>query len=93
MQLTRSWAGALPPRPNVRYRTRLGPFRYVNLAGAGAASGAETEGQLAERLMFYSKPKLLIIDEPRVPDSPFDIIAFDYHDARTVARSSDLRDA
>ena len=28
-----------------------------------ALAKAETEGQLAERLMFYSKPKLLIIDE------------------------------
>ncbi len=29
----------------------------------GALSKAETEGQLAERLAFYCKPKLLIIDE------------------------------
>ena len=28
-----------------------------------ALAKAETEGQLADRLMFYSKPKLLIIDE------------------------------
>ena len=28
-----------------------------------ALSKAETDGQLAERLMFYTKPKLLIIDE------------------------------
>ena len=28
-----------------------------------ALAKAETEGQLAERLLFYSKPKLLIIDE------------------------------
>jgi DNA replication protein DnaC len=28
-----------------------------------ALAKAETDGQLAERLMFYSKPKLLIIDE------------------------------
>jgi DNA replication protein DnaC len=29
----------------------------------GALSKAETEGQLAERLAFYAKPKLLIVDE------------------------------
>lgn len=29
----------------------------------GALAKAETEGQLAERLTFYSKPKLLLIDE------------------------------
>jgi DNA replication protein DnaC len=29
----------------------------------GALSKAETEGQLAERLAFYAKPKLLVIDE------------------------------
>ena len=29
-----------------------------------------TDGQLAERLMFYSKPKLLIIDE--LGDLPFE---------------------
>lgn len=29
----------------------------------GALAKAETDGQLADRLMFYSKPKLLIIDE------------------------------
>jgi DNA replication protein DnaC len=29
----------------------------------GALSKAETEGQLAERLGFYAKPKLLIVDE------------------------------
>lgn len=29
----------------------------------GALAKSETEGQLAERLTFYSKPKLLIIDE------------------------------
>ncbi|XXZ63316.1 ATP-binding protein [Sorangium sp. So ce341] len=28
-----------------------------------ALSKAETEGQLAERLLFYTKPKLLILDE------------------------------
>ena len=28
-----------------------------------ALAKAETEGQLADRLLFYSKPKLLIIDE------------------------------
>lgn len=28
-----------------------------------ALSKAETDGQLADRLMFYTKPKLLIIDE------------------------------
>jgi DNA replication protein DnaC len=29
----------------------------------GALSKAETEGQLAERLAFYAKPKLLVVDE------------------------------
>jgi DNA replication protein DnaC len=29
----------------------------------GALSEAETEGQLAERLAFYAKPKLLVVDE------------------------------
>ena len=29
----------------------------------GARAKSETDGQLAERLTFYSKPKLLIIDE------------------------------
>jgi DNA replication protein DnaC len=28
-----------------------------------ALSKAETDGQLSDRLMFYTKPKLLIIDE------------------------------
>ena len=28
-----------------------------------ALAKAETEGQLADRLLFYSKPKLLVIDE------------------------------
>ena len=32
----------------------------------GALAKSETEGQLAERLTFYSKPKLLIIDESRI---------------------------
>ena len=31
-----------------------------------ALSKAETDGQLSDRLMFYTKPKLLIIDEPRL---------------------------
>jgi DNA replication protein DnaC len=32
-------------------------------APLGALSKAETEGQLAERLAFYAKPKLLVVDE------------------------------
>jgi len=48
-------------------RARLHPGHSVLFTSAtavlAALAKAETEGQLADRLLFYSKPKLLVIDE------------------------------
>jgi hypothetical protein len=52
--------GVLRQEVDAKQRTRVAMSATALLA---ALSKGETEGQLADRLMFYTKPKLLIVDE------------------------------